>query len=164
MVFGLLVILVISMVAFRWYGFFEGAGIRQPLEFSHKVHTEMVQCEECHTGVKKSAFAGMPGIKICTGCHGDTPVTESPEEKKLINYVKAGQEIRWRRLYQNPFHVYFSHARHVSVGNVECEKCHGPIGKASKPPRRALVAIDMSDCISCHKEKKVDISCVVCHK
>lgn len=162
--FGIFVILVISMVAFRWYEFFAGAQIRQPLEFSHRVHTEILQCEDCHTYVKKSASAGLPDMKVCMGCHGDKPMTDSPEEKKLSNLIADNKDIRWRRLYENPVHVYFSHNRHVSVGKLGCETCHGDMGKTAKPPGRALVDMQMGYCISCHKRNNVDTSCVICHK
>jgi hypothetical protein len=161
--FGIFVLLVILMVAFRWYEFFLGP-VKQPLEYSHKVHTEILKCEECHTGVLNSAAAGLPDIKICMGCHSEEPISKSPEEKKLINFIKKKQNIPWNRLYKNPVHVYFSHNRHVSVGKLECEKCHGNMGKMTKPPSQALVSIDMGYCISCHEKNNIDISCIICHK
>ena len=161
--FGIFILLVILMVAFRWHEFFAGA-VKQPLEFSHQVHSEAAQCEDCHTGVKKSASAGLPDIKVCMGCHGDKPVTDSPEEKKLVNLITNKKDVGWKRLYKNPVHVYFSHNRHVSVGQLECEKCHGAIGKTAKPPGRVLVDMKMSNCISCHEKDNVDTSCVICHK
>lgn len=161
--FGIFVLLVILMVVFRWYEFFTGP-VKQPLAFSHKVHSEAAQCEDCHTGVKNSASAGLPGIKVCMGCHQEEPMTKSPEEKILISYIKSNKDISWNRLYKNPVHVYFSHNRHVSVGKLECEKCHGSMGKTTKPPDQALVSIDMGYCISCHEKHNIDISCVICHK
>lgn len=162
--FGLLVLLVITFVAYRWYDFFSAEEIRQPLQFNHRVHTEMIQCEDCHGGVKKSASATLPGLSVCMGCHGDKPLTDRPEEKKLLQYISQNQEIRWQRIFRNPVHVYFSHARHVAVGQLECEKCHGEMGKRTRPPGQALVNLTMDDCISCHKQKKIDTSCVICHK
>jgi len=161
--FGIFVLLVILMVAFRWYDFFAGP-IKQPLAYSHKVHTEILKCEECHTGVLNSAAATLPDIKICMGCHSEEPISKSPEEKKLIEFIKKKQNIPWNRLYKNPVHVYFSHNRHVSVGKLECEKCHGNMGKMTKPPTHALVNIDMGYCISCHEKNNIDVSCVICHK
>ena len=160
---GIFVLLVITLVVFRWYEFFAGP-IKQPLEYSHKVHTDMLKCEECHTGVLSSASATIPDIKVCMGCHKDEPLSNSPEEKKLLNYIKNNKEIPWKRFYKNPVHVYFSHNRHVSVGKLECEKCHGDMGKMTKPPSRALVHMDMDTCVSCHKKNNVDISCIICHK
>lgn len=162
--FGMFVILVISLVVFRWYEFIAGAEIRQPLKFSHKVHAEAAKCEDCHTYVEKSASAGLPDIKVCMGCHQGGPMTDSPEEKKLMNYINDNKDIGWRKLQKNPVHVYFSHGRHVTVGKLGCEKCHGDMGKTTKPPGRALVNVDMSYCVSCHKKNNVDPSCVTCHR
>lgn len=161
--FGTFVFLVIVFVVFRWFEFFSGA-VDQPIEYSHKIHTEMLKCEECHAGVLNSASATIPGIQVCMGCHKDEPLSDSPEEKKLLNYIKNNQEIVWKRLYKNPVHVYFSHNRHVSVGKLACETCHGDMGKAVKPPRRALVDMDMGYCMSCHKKNNLDTSCIICHK
>ncbi len=161
--FGIFVLLVGSLVAFRWYEFF-AAPVKQPLAFNHKVHTELLKCEECHTGVRNSAYAGLPDIKICMGCHSGDPLSKSPEELKLLNAIKNKQGIAWIRLFRNPVHVYFSHSRHVSVGKLECEKCHGDMGKMVKPPGTALVKLGMSDCMACHDKHNVDRSCVICHK
>ncbi len=161
--FGIFVLLVGLLVAFRWYEFF-AEPVTQPLAFNHKVHTETLKCEECHTGVQNSAYAGLPDIKICMGCHSEEPLSKSPEEKKLINFIKKEQDIKWIRIFKNPVHVYFSHNRHVSVGKLECEKCHGDMGNMVKPPGTALVELEMSDCMACHEKNNVDTSCVICHK
>lgn len=162
--FGIFVLLVMTFVIFRWHNFFTGPRVEQPLEYSHKIHTEMLKCEECHAGVINSASATIPDIKVCMGCHTDEPLSNSPEEKKLISYIKNNQNIPWKRIYRNPVHVYFSHSRHVSVAKLACEKCHGDMGKTVRPPSRALVGLDMGDCIACHEKNKVDKSCITCHK
>ena len=162
--FGIFVILVASFVGFQWYELLAGAAVRQPLKFSHKVHAEAAKCEDCHTSVEKTASAGLPDVSVCMGCHEGGPVSDSPEEKKLMTYIKDKKEIGWIRLNKDPVHVYFSHARHVSVGKLTCDKCHGEMGKIAKPPGRALVKVDMDYCMSCHKKNKVDTSCVICHR
>ncbi len=161
---GILVILTVLLVAFRWYEFFAGAEIKQPLEFSHGVHAEIAQCEDCHASVQKSAAAGLPHLQVCAGCHKDGPISQSPEEKKLMRYIQNEKEVGWQKLYRNPVHVYFSHNRHVAIGKLACEKCHGDMGKTARPPRHPLVALTMSHCISCHVKNHVDTSCVICHK
>lgn len=161
--YSLLILLVIGVVLFRWYNFFLPR-VTQPLEYSHKVHTEILKCEDCHTGVLNSASAGLPGIKICMGCHTEEPLSKSSEEKKLLHYIKKKQNIVWGRLFKNPVHVYFSHNRHVTVGKLLCDQCHGNMGEMVRPPQRALVDINMSYCISCHERNNIDSSCVICHK
>ena len=162
--FGIFVLLVVMFVVFRWREFFTGPRVEQPLEYSHKIHTEILKCEECHIGVVNSASATIPDIKVCMGCHKDEPLSNNPEEKKLLNYIKSNKNIPWKRLYRTPVHVYFSHNRHVVVGKLACEKCHGNMGKTLKPPGKALVSLDMGDCIACHKKNNVDTSCVICHR
>lgn len=162
--FGMFILLVIAGVVFRWHDFFTGPRVKQPLEYSHKVHTELLKCEECHTGVANSAYATLPDIKVCMGCHQTDPVSNSPEEKKLISYIKSNQNIPWKRIYRNPVHVYFSHSRHVSSGKLQCETCHGDMGKTSRPPSKALVNLGMGECIACHERENVDRSCITCHK
>lgn len=162
--FGIFVLLVIVGVVFRWHDFFTGPSVKQPLEYSHKVHTELLKCKECHKGVENSTHATLPDIKVCMGCHQTDPISNSPEEKKLISYIKSNQNIPWKRIYRNPVHVYFSHSRHVSSGKLECQTCHGDMGKTSRPPVKALVNLGMGECIACHERRNVDRSCITCHK
>lgn len=161
--FGIFVLLIGLLVAFRWYEFF-AEPVEQPLAFNHRVHTEMGKCEDCHTGVQNSADAGLPDIKICMGCHSEEPLSKSPEEKKLISFIEKKQDIAWIRLFRNPVHVYFSHNRHVSVGKLGCEKCHGDIANTRKPPDKALMELGMDDCMACHEKNDMDTSCVTCHR
>ena len=35
--------------------------------------------------------------------------------------------IEWIRVHNLPDHVYFNHAQHVTVGQVECQTCHGTV-------------------------------------
>lgn len=164
-IFAIVICIVLLFVASRWYKLIAAAHIKQPVEYSHKIHTELLKCEECHMGVLTSASATIPGITICKECHmGDKPLSTSPEEIKLQKYIRADEDIPWKRLYKNPVHVYFSHSRHVAVGKIACEKCHGNIGKMMAPPPGALVNMDMGRCIECHDEHNIDTSCITCHK
>jgi hypothetical protein len=162
--FGVFVLLVLLFVGSRWYVLIAGPAAKQPVKFSHKVHADAAKCDDCHSPAGKEFGAGLPDISVCAGCHEGGPVSQSPEEKKLMTYVKDKKEIPWVRLNKNPVHVYFSHARHVSAGKLACEGCHGDMGKTAKPPARALISIDMSYCMSCHKRNKIDTSCVTCHR
>ena len=37
--------------------------------------------------------------------------------------------IEWVRVHNLPDHVYFNHAQHVAIGQVECQTCHGKVGE-----------------------------------
>lgn len=70
------------------------------------------------------------------------------EDKKKI---QGG--IEWVRIHNLPDHVYFNHAQHVSVGQVGCEKCHGPVEKMET--MRQYSTLSMGWCINCHRETEV---------
>ena len=140
------------------------SGIKQPLAFNHKIHKEnKVECLDCHPYFKGHASAGKPTLEICQNCHAE-PIGKSDSEKKLIEFIKAGKEIEWQRLYRLAKDVYFSHRRHVVLGNIECQVCHGDIDERNKPPDRALRKITMKKCMKCHEEKGVANDCISCHR
>lgn len=98
----------------------------------------------------------------------DEPDAESDEKAKLAAYVeswkKSGEDIPWRRIYDVPSHVYYSHRRHVTVAGIECATCHGDIGASTAPPRAPLNDISMAFCIACHEEQEVTTDCNACHR
>jgi cytochrome c553 len=61
--------------------------------------------------------------------------------------------IEWTRIHNLPDHAYFNHAQHVSVGQVECQKCHGPVQEMDVVYQYSTLG--MGWCISCHKETEV---------
>ena len=146
--------------------FFAGCpgNISQPIKFNHKKHTQSVglDCAECHQFYKTSPVSGIPGVEVCKGCH-QAALTDSPEEKKLLEYINKGEEVPWERLYTVPDHVFYSHSRHVVVGKLECRECHGEIASMEKPPSTPLKKITMTFCIKCHQNRKVTTDCSACH-
>lgn len=137
-------------------------GVKQPLAFNHKIHKENdVECLDCHANFKTQASSGRPSIQTCSSCH-EEQLGKSRAERDLMEYIKNGQEIEWQRLYKVPRDVYFSHRRHVILGNIECQICHGDIGDSSKPQVRPK-KIKMKKCMNCHREKGVSNDCISCH-
>ncbi len=144
----------------------DGAGAtEQPIQFNHYKHTQELEleCVMCHQGVKDKVRATIPSIEICIECHSE-PVTDSPEEEKIRTYYSKGEEIPWKRLFQVPEHVFFSHRRHVTVADLECENCHGDMAQRTKPPSKAPMKIKMNKCLSCHRKLQAKTDCVSCHR
>jgi len=139
--------------------------IIQPIKYSHKIHVQEVglNCTDCHKYVNKLARASIPNIDVCADCHGEGPLTKSPEEKKLIQYIKKGKRIPWVQIYNVPDHVYFSHRRHVKIGGLKCQLCHGDVASLTEPAPYQLVKISMQNCIDCHTKKDVLNDCINCH-
>lgn len=155
------VLVVVAVIAVGAVLYARGTGVVQPINFKHKIHTPLLGCETCHRYYMERKVAGRPPIEICKSCH---PGGGTPEQEKILTYAKRGEEIPWRRVYQLPDHVYFSHARHVTAGKVECETCHGQVKDMNRALSRPLVKIKMDFCISCHKQRETTTDCNACHR
>ena len=140
--------------------------ITQPISYSHKIHIEEADltCVDCHLYVETMPSATIPNIEICQDCHSDEPMGDSPEEVKLLKYIEEGKRIPWQKIYSVPDHVYFSHRRHVTIGEIACSNCHGNVEELTEPPSYPLWLPTMNNCISCHKEHKVTYDCLACHR
>jgi len=139
--------------------------IEQPIQYNHKVHIEEagLECTDCHQYVENYARATIPNIKVCVDCHSDEPLTNSIEEKKLLNYISSNKRIPWVQIYYVPNHVYFSHRRHVKIGEIKCIECHGDVANLTEPAPFQLVKISMNNCIECHDKHDVINDCIGCH-
>lgn len=61
--------------------------------------------------------------------------------------------IEWVRIHNLPDHVYFNHAQHVTIGKVECQKCHGKV--EDMLVLKQYAPLSMGWCISCHRDTDV---------
>ena len=136
-------------------GIQQGYAPKQPIAFSHKLHAGQFQidCNYCHTGVRKSKSADIPSANICMNCHGQI-LTESPEIQKIYAAIENNRPIEWVRVHNLPDLAYFNHEQHVKVGDQECQTCHGQIEEMEVVEQYA--PLTMGWCINCHKETKVN--------
>ncbi|MEP5612848.1 MAG: cytochrome c3 family protein [Cyclobacteriaceae bacterium] len=137
----------------------------QPIAFSHQVHAGQyeIDCQYCHTGVRKSKSANIPSPNICMNCHTQVK-TESEEIQKIyaaIDYDPSTQTygtntkpIEWIRIHNLPDLAYFNHSQHVEVAELECQTCHGPIEEMDVVYQYANLT--MGWCINCHRETDVN--------
>jgi hypothetical protein len=161
----------------------------QPINFNHKLHVEeMGECEACHYFREDGSFSGVPKLATCLDCH-EEQLGSHPEEAKLITeYVEPGKEIPWLIYARQPQCVFFSHAAHVNMAEMDCFTCHGGIGESTQTKtyqynRLTLYSRDiwgyniagykkhtwdrmkMDDCAECHLEETGHQgSCFQCHK
>ncbi len=179
-VLGAVTILIAMMVIvlggwkaiYYWEDYSGGRVIRQnsaqPIAFNHSLHTSKgIGCVFCHRYVETMARATIPNIEVCGGCHDPvTPLTDpvSAEEKKLGVYIEEKKKIPWLKIYMVPDFVYFSHQRHVAIGQLQCTVCHDDMTKRIKPLSKQLIKIKMKSCINCHKKSQVAYKCTSCHK
>lgn len=69
------------------------------------------------------------------------------------NKEKIQGPIEWVRIHNLPDHVYFNHAQHVTVGQVECATCHGKVEEMDVVSQYA--PLSMGWCINCHRETDI---------
>ncbi len=133
----------------------QGYAPNQPIAFSHKLHAgeNKVDCNYCHTGVRKTKHANIPSPNICMNCHNQIK-TESPEIQKIYKAIETNEPIKWVRVHNLPDLAYFNHSQHVKVGGIECQTCHGPIEEMEVV--RQYSELTMGWCIDCHRKTAVN--------
>jgi hypothetical protein len=164
---------------------------QQPIDFNHQAHIDKAgsKCADCHSLSADGRFSGIPNVAMCGGCHA-AALTEKASEKKLIDeYVTKNREIPWLVYSRQPENVHFSHATHINLAKIDCERCHGGQGKTTtlRPyqenrisgysrdiwgqsisrisfDKNARPGMKMDDCAHCHSEKGVTTGCMACHK
>ena len=160
---GLVVIAAaaIPAIAIAW----RGPSVPQPVAFNHRKHTQDLglDCAFCHAYVRTGAHSGLPNATTCSMCHSTTQGT-STEAARVTELLAAGDSLRFNKLFGLPAHVFYTHRRHVAVAELDCAVCHGPIAETERPPRRALVEVDMDFCIDCHRKAGASLDCNACHR
>ncbi len=197
------VVAILTLVASVGYSLLPSP-IIQPIQINHKIHLESeppegqekITCQTCHKYYDTRIMAGRPFIKTCLSCHATSSEKKEkkPELDKILEYDKRGEEISWKRIYDIPDHVFFSHRRHTRLPKypaeggtegsvavslkeeqdkhsgkqvwkpIECEVCHGPIAETVTPPTAPLNEIIMEFCINCHKQESASVDCIACHR
>ncbi|MCG1034813.1 c-type cytochrome [Polaribacter sargassicola] len=163
----------------------EGYQPIQPIAFSHKIHAgdNKIDCQYCHSSAKHSKTSGIPSVNVCMNCHknisevSDDTVVELEDGLVLgkeqldleiakvykaagwdadnLEYTGETSPIKWTRVHNLPDFVYFNHSQHVTVGGLECQKCHGPVEEMDELYQYS--PLTMGWCIDCHKETKVNL-------
>lgn len=160
----------------------------QPLEFHHKTHAEKsgsTDCNDCHTLREDGSFAGIPSGETCAACHADRVGTSRDEAILVDNYLKAGKEVPWLVYARQPANVWFPHAVHVRRAGLSCKQCHASYGESDQVRvyeqnringysrdiwGHSLLRIrqhdgmKMSDCEDCHRQRRVEVGCLGCHR
>ena len=152
----------------------------QPIHYSHRIHAgeNKIECKYCHSSARVSKHSGIPSLNVCMNCHKQ--VNEVAEETATAQYSKefydkeiqklyeatgwnpdemayTGEKkpVKWVRIHNLPDLAYFNHSQHVTVANIECQKCHGPVEEMEIMYQHS--SLTMGWCINCHRETQVNI-------
>lgn len=145
-------------------------GPQQPIAFSHRLHAgtkageSQIACQYCHYSADKSAWANIPPVELCMGCHKIT-AAQRPQVQKLTQYWNERRPIPWVRVHFLPQHAKFNHKRHMKAG-FKCQECHGPVEEMDVVYQFA--SLTMNWCVNCHNgqnelKKKASVDCLTCH-
>lgn len=154
----------------------------QPIKFSHITHVQQnkMECQYCHHTVNKAAYAAIPEVETCMGCHkvvssaalklrSDQATTDAEkarlaagavEVEKLEGYWARQEPIPWVKVHVQPDYVHFNHKRHVAAG-VSCQECHGQVPNMEVVER--VSSMKMGWCLDCHRTRGASIDCYTCH-
>ncbi|MEM9261253.1 MAG: cytochrome c3 family protein, partial [Bacteroidota bacterium] len=66
---------------------------------------------------------------------------------------KIAGPVEWVRIHNLPDHAYFNHAQHVTVGNLKCQNCHGPVEEMELVYQYS--PLSMGWCVNCHRQSEV---------
>ena len=161
-------------------GIDQGYAPIQPIHYSHKIHAgaNQIECKYCHSSARVSKHSGIPSLNVCMNCHeyiaeyngeedlenGYTKDFYTNEIKKLYSAVGWDEEnqvytvntkpVKWVRIHNLPDFVYFNHAQHAQVAQIECQTCHGPVEEMEIMYQYS--PLTMGWCIDCHRESNVD--------
>ena len=146
----------------------------QPINYNHALHQEEagMSCEDCHFFREDGTSAGKPALSACVECH-EEPQGETESEARLVSeFVEPEKEIPWISYSRQPDNVFFSHAAHVKMAEMECTDCHRDVEQETvAPPVKINRLTDypneimkMYVCEDCHAKEHVSNSCDVCHK
>ena len=153
----------------------------QPIHYSHKIHAgaNQIECKYCHSSARVSKHSGIPSLNVCMNCHQNIAEYNGEEDlengyskdfytkeiKKLYaavgwdeenqRYTGETQPVKWVRIHNLPDFVYFNHAQHVEVGEIACQKCHGPVEEMEIMYQYS--PLTMGWCINCHRETNVKV-------
>lgn len=122
----------------------------QPVPFSHRHHVGGLglDCRYCHSGVERSATAGVPPSHTCMTCHSQL-YTQARMLEPIRRSLADDKPVAWNKVNRLPDYVYFDHSIHVAKG-VGCTTCHGAVG--DMPLMRAGAPLTMGWCLDCHRD------------
>jgi hypothetical protein len=161
----LIVTVLVAATLFAIAATLETSSEPPPITFNHQAMVGAgVPCLFCHSDARRSPAAGIPSMEKCMGCH-KVILTEDENIQILADYWQRQEPILWQRYLQLPRFVYFSHRVHVAVAGLNCENCHGAVGRMTVA--RPVFEINMGFCLDCHHEQDNAgqlSECVVCHQ
>lgn len=126
-----------------------GFSPKQNVSFSHKTHSGKfeITCLFCHATAETHSYANFPTTKDCMICHVALK-TESELLKSIIFSYDSVNSISYKKVYDLPDYVRFSHSSHLRSG-IDCSTCHGVVEQMDSI--YLVRPLTMGWCVDCHQ-------------
>lgn len=122
-------------------------------------------CMNCHKGIAEYTGAAEHPLVTAEG----KKIDGTAEIQKLYDYAGwdpakkeykrdangniLAKPIEWVKIHNLPDHVYFNHAQHTAVGQIQCQRCHGNIEEMDEVYQHS--SLSMGWCVNCHRQTNV---------
>jgi len=160
LIFSIGIILFLSLTAAMYTGSDEECKKNDKvIKFSHKVHGELLECADCHTGAVESTDLQsgnfLPEKAKCAECHD----VEDADNCEMCHFKDV-----YEPLIEKKSQLIFNHKFHTTEGNLTCTKCHQGLNEVDYSFQSANSKPVMALCNDCHSEKKIATNaCEACH-
>ncbi len=141
------IILLNSYLAINFLRSGRYLSMSQEIPFSHKSHLKYkITCLFCHYEAENNSYANLPSTKDCMMCHIALK-TESKLLRKVIYSYDSIFAITYKKTYDLPDYVKFSHSVHINSG-IDCATCHGFVEEMDSLYQ--VRNLTMGWCVDCH--------------
>lgn len=127
------------------------------IKFSHSLHSDLVECADCHSAVVESTSLKdrlLPDHDSCVDCHD----VDDDEECSTCHIDE-----NYEALVQTESELIYNHKIHTLL-EMACTDCHKGLDKVDYSFESAEVNPPMEICSSCHNEVKIaSNACESCH-
>ncbi len=130
---------------------------KEIIKFSHSLHSDLVECADCHKSVTESTSLGdrlLPDHDSCVDCHDVDDENECSTCHMNENY---------EALIQIESELIFNHKIH-NIMEIACTDCHIGLDKVDYSFEGAEAYPSMEICAACHNEVEIaSNACESCH-
>ena len=127
------------------------------IKFSHSLHSELVECADCHSSVAESISLTdrlLPNHENCVDCHD----VENDKECSTCHLND-----NYEPLIQKKSELIYNHKIHNLQG-MKCIDCHKGLDKVDYSFESTEVNASMEICAACHNEVQIaSNACESCH-
>lgn len=128
------------------------------IKFSHALHKEVVECQDCHSKVKESTNLKeslYPNHDNCSNCHE----VDNDEECSTCHF-----DDNYEALSKIEKGLIFNHKIHLADQATNCESCHKGLSEVEYSWQAPNAHPSMETCYTCHNDKTVaSNACEGCH-